>query len=137
MFGRPPRPLRTTPTSSPGEPIGSPRPISRLSAEKTLVVGTGISLRGTVLDAKRLAVEGSVESQMIQAAELFIAQSGAFRGEVQVENADIAGDFDGIITARGMLTVRATGRVSGTVRARRFSVEEGGQLTGALEMLND
>lgn len=137
MFGRPPHPPRPTPTSSPGEPVRSPRPTFRLSEEETLVVGAGIFLQGTVSDAKRLTVEGSVESQMIQVAELFIAQSGAFRGKVQVEDADIAGDFDGAITARGTLTIRASGRVTGTVRARRFSVEEGGQLTGTLEMLSD
>ena len=129
----PPRPMGAAPAGAPARPAGRPD----TSERRTLVVGRGISLQGTVADAERLVVEGNVESQMIQAAELNIAQSGVFKGEVQVEDADIAGIFDGTITARGSLTIRATGRVSGTVRCRKFSVEEGGQLSGRMEMLTD
>jgi cytoskeletal protein CcmA (bactofilin family) len=130
----PPRPpLGVAPVGMPARPAGRPD----TSERRTLVVGRGISLQGTVADAERLVVEGNVESQMIQAAELNIAQSGVFKGEVQVEEADIAGVFDGTITARGSLNIRATGRVSGTVRARRFSVEEGGQVSGRMEMLTE
>lgn len=133
----PPRPpAAPAPGAAPG--VGVPgRPRAEANERRTLVVGRGISLQGTVADAERLVVEGTVESQMIQAAELHIAQSGVFKGEVQVEDADIAGVFDGTITARGNLTIRASGRVSGTVRCRRFSVEEGGQLSGRMEMLTE
>ena len=135
----PPRPAAPggaqlgVPGALPARPTGR----AETSERRTLVVGRGISLQGTVADAERLVVEGNVESQMIQAAELNIAQSGVFKGEVQVEDADIAGIFDGTLTARGSLVIRATGRVSGTVRCRKFSVEEGGQLSGRMEMLTD
>jgi cytoskeletal protein CcmA (bactofilin family) len=33
--------------------------------------------------------------------------------------------------------VRATGRVVGTARCRRLQVEDGGQITGRIEMLNE
>lgn len=114
---------------------GIPRP--GVQDRRTLVVGRGISLQGTVSDAERLVVEGTVESQMIQATELSISQSGVFKGEVQVEDAEIAGVFDGTLTARGMLVVRGTGRVVGVARCRRLMVEDGGQLSGRMEMLGD
>ncbi|HEY4253765.1 MAG TPA: polymer-forming cytoskeletal protein [Roseomonas sp.] len=104
---------------------------------RTLVVGKGISLQGTVTDAERLVVEGTVESQMIQAQQLFVSHAGVFKGEVQVEEAEIAGTFDGTITANGSLTIRATGKVLGVARTKRLSVEEGGQLSGRMEMLGD
>ncbi|MFC0408406.1 bactofilin family protein [Roseomonas elaeocarpi] len=116
-----------------GQPNGRPQPAER----RTLVVGKGISLQGTVADAERLVVEGTVESQMIQAQELQISHSGVFKGEVEVEDAEIAGVFDGTITARGNLIIRATGRVLGVARCRRLQVEEGGQLSGRMEMLSD
>lgn len=121
-------------------PVGVPaRPSARLDAaeRRTLVVGRGISLQGTVADAERLVVEGTVESQMIQASELFVAQAGVFKGEVQVEDAEIAGLFDGTITARNSLVIRASGKVNGIARCRKLSVEEGGQVSGKMEMLTD
>jgi cytoskeletal protein CcmA (bactofilin family) len=56
---------------------------------------------------------------------------------VQVEDADIAGVFDGTLTATGSLIIRATGRVLGVARSRRLSVEDGGQLTGRMEMITE
>jgi cytoskeletal protein CcmA (bactofilin family) len=120
--GVPARPQQTA-------PLGSDR--------RTLTVGKGISVQGTVADCERLVVEGTVESQMLQAAELSVGSTGVFRGEVQVEDAEIAGLFDGTLTARGNLVIRSTGKVNGVARCKRLSVEDGGQLTGRMEMLTE
>ncbi|MGG5886868.1 bactofilin family protein [Falsiroseomonas sp. HC035] len=128
-MGNPQGPMPGAPT------MPTPRPAA--PERRTLVVGRGISLQGTVADAERLVVEGTVESQMIQATELSISQTGVFKGEVQVEDAEIAGTFDGTLTARGQLVIRGTGRVIGVARCRRLMVEDGGQISGKMEMLGD
>ena len=110
-------------------------PVRDPAERRTLVVGRGISLQGTVQVAERLVVEGTVEATMINAAELAITQGGVFKGEVQVEDAEIAGTIDGTLTVRNSLIVRATGRVLGTARCKRLQVEDGGQITGQIEML--
>jgi cytoskeletal protein CcmA (bactofilin family) len=119
-----------------GQRPAAPQP--RGSAERrTMVVGRGISVHGTIQDAERLEVQGTVEATMIHAAELHIAPGGMFRGEVEVDDAEIAGTIDGKLTTRGSLLVRSTGRVLGTARCRRLQVEDGGQITGQIEMLTD
>jgi len=136
----PPRPPQMgAPMGGPGAMPGAPQPGVRpgVPDRRTLVVGRGISLQGTVSDAERLVVEGTVESQMIQATELSVSQTGVFKGEVQVEDAEIAGVFDGTLTARGALVIRGTGRIIGTARCRRLMVEDGGQISGKMEMLGD
>ncbi|MFT8468927.1 MAG: polymer-forming cytoskeletal protein [Acetobacter syzygii] len=105
--------------------------------QRTLVVGRGISVQGTVQDAERLVVEGTVESSMITAKELVVMPGGLFRGGVEVENAEIAGTVDGTLTARGSLTVRGSGRLLGKAACHRLKVEDGGQITGQLEMLSE
>jgi cytoskeletal protein CcmA (bactofilin family) len=122
--------------STPASPAGRAAP--RAAAERrTLVVGRGISVQGTVQDAERLVVEGTVEASMIHATELAIALGGMFRGEVEVEDAEISGTLDGTLTARGNLVVRASGKVLGTARCRRLQVEDGGQITGRIEMITE
>ena len=125
--------------NAPTAPTGPSRPTGRVEAaeRRTLVVGKGISLQGTVSEAERLVIEGTMESQLLQANELVIGHSGVFKGEAQVEDAEIAGTFDGVLNATGSLTIRATGRVIGTARSRRLSVEDGGQLSGKMEMISD
>jgi cytoskeletal protein CcmA (bactofilin family) len=134
------------PTSTPPRPQGPPAPPSgRTGPERpvapperrTLVVGRGISVQGMVQDAERLVVEGTVEATMIHATELSVSLGGVFKGEVEVEVAEVAGLIDGTVTARANLVVRATGVVLGTARCRKLQVEEGGQITGRIEMLTD
>ena len=131
-----PPPASPPSTSMPTGPASraAPRPAAE---RRTLVVGRGISVQGTVQDAERLVVEGTVEASMIHATELAIALGGMFRGEVEVEDAEISGTLDGTLTARGNLVVRASGRVLGTARCRRLQVEDGGQITGRIEMITE
>ncbi len=128
-----PRPGAPTAAGSPRAPTPRPETVER----RTLVVGKGISLQGTVTEAEKLIIEGTMESQLLQAQELVITHSGVFKGEVEVEDAEIAGVFDGSLTVNGSLTIRATGRVIGVARSRRLSVEDGGQLSGKMEMITE
>ncbi len=125
-----------------GAPGGQPRPAPTRPQpagpeRRTLVVGRGIAVQGTVQDAERLVVEGTVEASLIKAAELSIAFGGLFKGEVEVTDAEVAGTIDGTLTASGNLIVRATGKVLGVARCRRLQVEDGGAITGRIEMLGD
>jgi cytoskeletal protein CcmA (bactofilin family) len=138
-------------TAAPAKPGNAPSPAARPSAptagrptgraeageKRVLQLGKGISIQGSVTEAERIVIEGTMESQLLQCQELAISHSGVFKGEVQVEDADIAGVFDGTLTATGNLIIRATGRVLGVARSRRLSVEDGGQLTGRMEMITE
>ena len=44
--------------------------------------------------------------------------------------AEIRGRFDGELTVRKQLVIRATGHVSGKIRYGKLSIEEGGELSG-------
>jgi cytoskeletal protein CcmA (bactofilin family) len=142
------RPPFSTPSANAPIPGGvAPRPatpqLSRpggreaLAERRTLVVGRGISVQGMVQDAERLVVEGQMEASMIHATELAVSAGGVFKGEIEVEDAEISGTIDGTVTARGNLVVRASGVVLGTARCRRLQVEDGGQITGRIEMITE
>jgi cytoskeletal protein CcmA (bactofilin family) len=132
----PPLPPAPSPGMRPA--MATPTPSRETGERRTLVVGRGISVQGTVQDAERLVVEGTVEATMINGlTELSIAHGGIFKGEVEVDEAEVAGTIDGTLTARHALIVRASGRVLGTAKCRRLQVEDGGQITGRIEMLGD
>lgn len=134
-------PLSTSapsPSSSPLTPrtVSAPRAVEQEESDRrTLVVGRGISVHGTVTDCERLVVQGMVEASLIQATEIEVAIGGMFKGGVEVEDAVIAGTIDGTVTARGGLLVKSTGKVIGTAHCRRLQVEDGGQITGQIQMM--
>ncbi|HLZ66125.1 MAG TPA: polymer-forming cytoskeletal protein [Aliidongia sp.] len=96
---------------------------------RQMLVGRGISLSGQITGCDRLLVEGSVEATL-ECSTIELAESGVFKGTAGVDDAEISGRFEGSLTARKRLFIRASGRVSGTIRYSQLEVECGGQLSG-------
>lgn len=103
---------------------------------KKLTVGKDISLKGEITSCDRLVVEGRVEATMESARVIEVAKSGFFKGSVVVEEADISGRYEGDLTANGQLTVRAGGRISGTIRYGKIVIESGGEISGDMASLS-
>jgi len=124
----PPRPAPATPPPIPA-PIDNASPKAELAGSK-LIVGPNIKLRGVEIDdCDTLVVEGRVEATMVSRA-IQIAAGGAFSGKVDVEIAEIHGEFKGELTARRKLVVHASGAVSGKIRYGKMQVNEGGAMSG-------
>jgi len=51
----------------------------------------------------------------------------------EIDTAEISGVFDGSITARELLVVRATGRITGKVRFGQLEIERGGEISGDIQ----
>ncbi len=111
------------------------RPVGRLDNEsKKLIVGPEIVLDGQIKSCDKLVVGGWVEANMIDCGEIEIAETGTFKGEAEIDTADISGTFEGSLTVRKLLIVRASGRITGTIRFGEIEVERGGQIIGDVQV---
>jgi cytoskeletal protein CcmA (bactofilin family) len=102
---------------------------------KKLIVGGGITLNGEIRTCDTLVVEGRVEAVLQECKNIEIMGPGEFKGAAEVDVADISGRFDGDLTARQRLIVRAGGRVLGKIRYGQLEIERGGVLSGEIEVL--
>ena len=122
-----------------GAPDTSPaadRAASGSASAKLLIVGPDISLAGEITACDRLVVEGSVKVVLNRTRAIEITETGRFLdGRAEVEEAVISGIYEGELTVRGRLLIRATGRVSGHVRYGELEVERGGRLAGSVAVL--
>lgn len=99
-----------------------------------LIVGPNIKLKGVeITDCDTLCVEGRVEAT-IDSRVIQIAERGAFKGSAEIDIAEIHGEFDGELTVRQKLVIYSTGKVSGKVRYGKVVIEEGGQLSGDIQV---
>jgi cytoskeletal protein CcmA (bactofilin family) len=122
-----------TAAARPGAPAAIPESALLRPEEpggSKLIVGPNIKLKGVEInDCDTLVVEGRVEATMVSRA-IQIAESGAFNGKVEVDIAEIRGDFRGEMTARKKLVIHASGKVSGKIRYGKMLVQEGGEMSG-------
>lgn len=100
---------------------------------RKLIVGRGISLSGEINSCDRLVVEGSVEANLANCREIEISDTGVFKGSASIDDAEIHGLFDGILHVRRRLLIKATGKVTGTVRYGQIEIECGGQVSGDVQ----
>lgn len=99
-----------------------------------LTVGPNIKLKGVeITDCDTLVVEGTVEATM-NSRVIQIAEQGAFRGSAEIDIAEIHGEFDGNLTVRQKLVIFSTGKVTGSIRYGKIVIEEGGQLSGDIQV---
>jgi cytoskeletal protein CcmA (bactofilin family) len=101
--------------------------------EKRLTVGRNICLSGQITACDKLIVEGTVDATLTESRLMEIGQTGVFRGAAEIDEAEIAGQFEGTLTVRGRLLIRASGRVKGEVRYGQIEIELGGVLAGTIE----
>jgi cytoskeletal protein CcmA (bactofilin family) len=102
---------------------------------KTLLVARDVAISGKVGPCERLLVEGQLEAAVGDCRELEVARNASFKGSISVEDADIAGLFDGEMVVRRRLRVRATGRVRGRISYGHIEIEPGGQIDGEVARL--
>ena len=131
-------------TSSGTSLTGSPAPEETTTPEQSisppiesgskLTVGPNIKLKGVeITDCDTLVVEGLVEATM-DSRVMQISEQGAFKGSADIDVAEIRGQFNGNLTARQKLVIYSTGKVTGTVRYGKLVIEEGGQLSGEVQV---
>jgi len=128
--------LPERPSSRPEMPGERGRHTDQLDGEncRKLIVGRDIVVNGRISSLDRLVVEGKLEAKLGECREIEIGETGHFKGQAEFERADIAGIFEGDLTAREHLVVRATARITGKVSFGELEVERGGQIVGELQV---
>jgi cytoskeletal protein CcmA (bactofilin family) len=133
-FWKTSEPVRLSdPPLPPPETESDPRPRSNQTEARTLIVGAGMSLSGTITSCDRLVAEGTVDAKLDGCQQVIVAQTGVFRGNVSTDNADVHGRFEGELVVQKRLLVRSAGQVSGTVSYGEIEIERGGRISGQIK----
>jgi cytoskeletal protein CcmA (bactofilin family) len=121
--------------SRPGLPMpGGSAPAPRNDADlRKLIVGREISLSGEINSCDKLIVEGSVEANLQNCHDVELLESGLFKGSATIDDIEVRGRFEGNLIVRKRLFIRATGKVSGTIRYGQIEIECGGQISGDIQ----
>jgi cytoskeletal protein CcmA (bactofilin family) len=101
--------------------------------DRCLSVGRGITLSGELTSCDKLVIEGSVEAKLTNCRIIEIGESGLFKGSTTIDEAEVRGRFEGDLVVRNRLLIKATGRVSGTIRYGQIEIECGGQILGDIQ----
>lgn len=123
-----------TPSYSPAST--TPSSNTQFDSGRKLIVGQGISMSGEIEACDHLIVEGKVEAALRGAKLLDITENGTFFGTVEIEEANVAGTFEGDLTVKGRLTIKSGGSITGEISYGELAIEAGALIDGTLRPLN-
>ena len=106
------------------------------SGMRSLVVGREIRLNAEVASCEILRVEGRLEAELTDTQSLEIAETGFFKGSAAVAECRVRGEFEGNLTVQGCLLIGRGGRVRGDIRYGEIEIQNGGQISGKVQLLN-
>ena len=93
-----------------------------------------MTLKGDVDVPGAASVDGKFEGTL-KAKTLIVGQTGHVSGQISVETAEIRGMVEDHLTVRNRLVLRSSGSLSGTIAYSKIMVEEGGSITGTVEIM--
>ncbi|MBV8938212.1 MAG: polymer-forming cytoskeletal protein [Alphaproteobacteria bacterium] len=111
-------------------------PERQKDTRRMLTVGADILLKGEIATCDRLVIEGKVDATLNDVVTVEIAESGSFKGNATIENAEISGLFEGDLVVRGRLVINATGKVRGKITYGEIEIARGGELTGEIKIIS-
>ena len=82
------------------------------------------------IHCQTLRVLGTLEATVC-AQRIIIAEGARVMGSVRVNDADVRGEFDGSLQARGSAVFHSTASVSGKVRALELTISKDAKMSGA------
>lgn len=98
----------------------------------TLLLAENTSLVGDIRNCHRLDLYGSIDGEVV-ADDVVVHESGKLSGRLRAGTAIIHGSVEGDVSIRNLVTISATGSVSGDMRYGRMSLEPGGELVAKVK----
>lgn len=98
------------------------------------IVGPGMKIVGDCSSDGTIRVEGRVEGSVKAGKSVVVGKDGKVKGDISTQDAIIAGEVNGSVTADSRVELQSTCRVQGDIRSRRVKLDEGGQVDGQLHM---
>jgi cytoskeletal protein CcmA (bactofilin family) len=100
--------------------------------ENKLYVGVGVTVKGAVQVPDHVVVDGVLEGD-IAVDSLLVREQGTIKGHVSVaRNAEIFGTVRERLDVKGLLILRASSRVEGTISCGTLIIERGASITGGI-----
>jgi cytoskeletal protein CcmA (bactofilin family) len=96
---------------------------SMSNSSNSLVAGT--HLEGTVKAENDFRIDGSLKGNLHCKGKVIIGPSGTVDGEITCINALVEGNFNGILKAKELLSVKETAKITGEIIVDKLQVQSG------------
>jgi len=102
--------------------------------QKKFVMGPGDTFEGKLTYDGSLQIGGRVEGELHVSGNVDVTTGATVKALVEGANVTVRGSLEGLVTARGRLTIGRNGKLSGDVSVRALQIDDGASFNGHVQM---
>ena len=91
-------------------------------------------IKGDIVSEADFRIDGKLDGNLKTSGKVVIGKDGQILGKVECVNADIEGNFNGELLVSGLLSLKSTALIEGTVSVAKLSVEPGATFNASCSM---
>ena len=99
------------------------------------LLDSGCEFQGKLSFEGVVHIDGVFQGEIFSHDHLIVGKGAVVEANIQVGELELGGTFTGDIICQNKLTVHATGRISGNIKAKVLEVHPGAIIDGNMEMV--
>jgi cytoskeletal protein CcmA (bactofilin family) len=109
---------------------------SRENHKLETLIGAKSNFRGELNVEGTLRVDGRVDGRL-NADWVILGETGIVKGEITAKRIIVGGKVEGNLRGLELVEIKASGKVLGDILTHKFSITEGGEFNGKIEMKSE
>jgi cytoskeletal protein CcmA (bactofilin family) len=98
------------------------------------VISNEVEITGAIKSSGSVRLDGKLDGELQCSGDAIIGKSATIKGNLTVNSVSIEGTIQGNVVAKDRIEMKSTARVTGDIKAKRLSVEDGVTFVGKSEV---
>ncbi len=98
------------------------------------IIAEDIEITGSVKCASTIQIDGKLNGDLSSSGNATIGANAVINGNINSDSAVVKGQVNGNVTSKDRIQLTSTAKLTGDIRAKRLSVEDGATLIGKTEV---
>ncbi len=98
------------------------------------VITSEVEIKGVIKSSGSVRLDGKLDGDLICIGDAIVGKTATIKGNIQANSASIEGTITGTITAKDKIEMKSTAHITGDIKSKRLSVEDGVTFTGKAEV---
>ena len=98
------------------------------------IIGVGTIITGDIHSKGDIRIDGTLKGSVKTSGKVVVGQAGIIEGDVECNNADVAGTLNAKISLTQLLSLKGTAKLTGDLVTNKLAIEPGAAFTGHCSM---
>ena len=94
------------------------------------IIGVGTIITGDIHSKGDIRIDGTLKGSVKTSGKVVVGQAGIIEGDVECNNADVAGTLNAKISVTQLLSLKGTAKLTGDLVTNKLAIEPGAAFTG-------